>query len=114
MKQLSLSLALTLALAACGPTAQQAPAPEAASDQPAEAVPPKAADALAEDALANVLAGSWRSAGDKARDEYRHPKATLEFFGVKPGQTPSNSAHCSGSTSMRVQKTPTGCSKCTT
>ena len=64
MKQLSLSLALTLALAACGPTAQQAPAPEAASDQPAEAVPPKAADALAEDALANVLAGSWRSAGD--------------------------------------------------
>ncbi|MBX3697561.1 MAG: methyltransferase domain-containing protein [Dokdonella sp.] len=87
MKQLSLSLALTLALAACGPTAQQAPAPEAASDQPAEAVPPKAADALAEDALANVLAGSWRSAGDKARDEYRHPKATLEFFGVKPGQT---------------------------
>jgi len=31
-----------------------------------------------------VLAGSWRSEKNKARDQYRHPKQTLEFFGLKP------------------------------
>jgi predicted methyltransferase len=34
-----------------------------------------------------VLAGSWRSDKNKARDQYRHPKETLEFFGLKPGDT---------------------------
>jgi predicted methyltransferase len=34
-----------------------------------------------------VLAGAWRSDKNKARDQYRHPKQTLEFFGVKTGQT---------------------------
>jgi predicted methyltransferase len=34
-----------------------------------------------------VLAGSWRSDKNKARDQYRHPKQTLEFFGLKPGMT---------------------------
>ena len=34
-----------------------------------------------------VLAGDWRSAENRARDRYRHPKETLEFFGVKPDQT---------------------------
>jgi predicted methyltransferase len=35
-------------------------------------------------ALAPVLAGNWRSDANKARDQYRHPLQTLEFFGVKP------------------------------
>jgi len=34
-----------------------------------------------------VLAGDWRSDKNKARDQYRHPKQTLEFFGVKSNQT---------------------------
>lgn len=34
--------------------------------------------------LDSVLAGSHRSEANKARDQYRHPKQTLEFFGVKP------------------------------
>jgi predicted methyltransferase len=34
-----------------------------------------------------VLAGDWRSDKNKARDQYRHPKQTLLFFGVKPNQT---------------------------
>ncbi|MEO8159819.1 MAG: methyltransferase [Arenimonas sp.] len=34
-----------------------------------------------------ALAGDWRSAADKARDRYRHPKETLDFFGVRPDQT---------------------------
>ena len=34
-----------------------------------------------------ALAGSWRSEKNKARDQYRHPKQTLEFFGVNDQQT---------------------------
>jgi predicted methyltransferase len=34
-----------------------------------------------------ILAGSWRSDANKARDVYRHPQQTLEFFGVQPKQT---------------------------
>lgn len=33
-----------------------------------------------------TLAGSHRSPENKARDVYRHPKETLQFFGLKPGQ----------------------------
>lgn len=87
MKKLSLSFALTLALAACGPAAEQTATPEAASDQPAEATPPKAVDASPMATMDSVLAGAWRSDSNKARDAYRHPAATLEFFGVKPDQT---------------------------
>jgi predicted methyltransferase len=29
-------------------------------------------------------AGSWRSDAHKARDKYRHPVETLQFFGIKP------------------------------
>ena len=34
--------------------------------------------------IAPILAGSWRSDSNKARDVYRHPQQTLEFFGVQP------------------------------
>ena len=37
--------------------------------------------------LDTILAGSWRSDKNKARDQYRHPKQTLEFFGVNDQQT---------------------------
>jgi predicted methyltransferase len=36
---------------------------------------------------AEVAQGAQRSAENKARDQYRHPKETLEFFGLKAGQT---------------------------
>lgn len=84
---ISLVLGLGLALAACGPAAEQTPAPAAASDQPAEVVPPTPAEAAPVDALGAVIAGTWRSEKNKARDVYRHPRETLEFFGVHPGQT---------------------------
>jgi len=32
-----------------------------------------------------ALAGSQRSAADRGRDRYRHPKQTLLFFGIRPG-----------------------------
>jgi predicted methyltransferase len=37
--------------------------------------------------LDRAIAGSWRSAANKARDRYRHPVGTLEFFGLRPDMT---------------------------
>jgi predicted methyltransferase len=35
--------------------------------------------------LVEVVDGDWRSAEDKARDQYRHPVESLTFWGLKPG-----------------------------
>lgn len=49
--------------------------------------------AIAADSSNNVstvqqaVDGSWRSDANKARDVYRHPAETLEFFGIKPNMT---------------------------
>ena len=37
--------------------------------------------------LDQAVAGVWRSAADRARDPWRHPTASLNFWGLKPGQT---------------------------
>lgn len=37
--------------------------------------------------LQEAVNGSWRSAANKARDQYRHPIETLEFFGIRPDMT---------------------------
>lgn len=37
--------------------------------------------------LKEALNGTWRSAANKARDQYRHPAETLTFFGIKPDMT---------------------------
>ncbi|MGH8278616.1 MAG: class I SAM-dependent methyltransferase [Gammaproteobacteria bacterium] len=37
--------------------------------------------------LQDAVNGAWRPAADKARDQYRHPAATLEFFGMRPDMT---------------------------
>lgn len=37
--------------------------------------------------LHQAVAGSWRSDTNKARDQYRHPIETLEFFGLQPDMT---------------------------
>jgi predicted methyltransferase len=36
------------------------------------------------EALTAILAGNQRSPENRARDEYRHPKETLLFFGIRP------------------------------
>ncbi len=38
-------------------------------------------------AIEQAVAGSWRSADAKDRDADRHPAASLEFWGLKPGMT---------------------------
>jgi predicted methyltransferase len=37
--------------------------------------------------LEAALAGSQRSEENRARDQYRHPRETLEFFGLQPNMT---------------------------
>ncbi|MBA4793025.1 methyltransferase [Phenylobacterium sp.] len=37
--------------------------------------------------LQEAVAGEWRPPEDKARDAWRHPAETLDFFGLKPGMT---------------------------
>lgn len=68
--------------------AQVARAASAEPDQPADMlVPPTSASDFTASQLDSVLAGSWRSPANRARDVYRHPKATLQFFGVRPDRT---------------------------
>jgi len=37
--------------------------------------------------LQKAVTGDWRSPAHKARDPYRHPIETLQFFGLKPNMT---------------------------
>jgi predicted methyltransferase len=71
---LSLSLAAA-ALAACRPRVEKAEAQRE----------PKAA--RQGETLKDVVAGDWRPPADRARDAWRHPVESLEFWGLKPGQT---------------------------
>lgn len=43
--------------------------------------------AAADPALANAVASSIRTPANVARDKYRHPLASLTFWGLKPGMT---------------------------
>ncbi|MDR2013908.1 MAG: methyltransferase [Rhodanobacter sp.] len=103
MKKRVCLLPLAMALAACGPSqsttpapaksapapAQSTPAKPAAApiDQPEKPLPPQSANDLTAHKLDQILAGSWRSEANKARDQYRHPKQTLGFFDIRPGLT---------------------------
>jgi predicted methyltransferase len=101
-------IASTLMLAACdrgtppeplappdNPEPVSAPAGTAAATNPAAggdaaaATPATAGSDVAApaDPLAAALAGAHRSAENRARDEWRHPRETLTFFGVTPTQT---------------------------
>lgn len=72
------ALAAVAALSGCSKQPEQAAQtpPAAESTQPA-----------ASDPLVASINGEWRSAEDKARDQYRHPKESLEFWGLAPGMT---------------------------
>jgi predicted methyltransferase len=95
MNKLACLIPLALALAACGGSNETSapvastpkPAAPAPVDQPAQPTPPQSANELLGAKLDGILAGDWRSAANKARDQYRHPKQTLEFFGLKAGDT---------------------------
>ena len=82
--RLKFAFGLSVALLFAG----MAHAQQAAQDQPTgDLVPPTSASDFTSGQLDAVLAGSWRSEHNKARDVYRHPKATLQFFGLQPDKT---------------------------
>jgi predicted methyltransferase len=97
MQKLALAAVIGLLIAGCNqpppeqsaPEPASSPAPEqsAPADQPEEATPPTSVADMFSARIDGVLAGDWRSADNKARDPYRHPKQTLEFFGLAPGMT---------------------------
>jgi len=105
MKQ-CLALALAALLAACSSSSQHqsstadaaastAPPAAAASaahapiaeDQPDQVVPPVSASQMSAQRIEAAIKGSWRPAPDVARDPYRHPLKTLQFFGIRPDMT---------------------------
>jgi predicted methyltransferase len=81
----SLMLAVVAALAAC--SGEAPPAETAAAPAPTEAPAPVATPAPAAVTIDAILAAEHRSAENRARDPYRHPKETLAFFGLAPEQT---------------------------
>ena len=88
LKAACAALLLAAWLGAAAPAAAQMAPADSAEDQPTDAlVPPTSARDFTAMQLDQVLAGSWRSAANRARDAYRHPKATLQFFGIRPDQT---------------------------
>ena len=84
MRPLLLAVAIVAAVCATASPAKEPTVP----NMPVLPPPPMApADqAVAASPLDNILAGDWRSESNKARDKYRHPRETLEFFGVTPTQ----------------------------
>jgi predicted methyltransferase len=71
-----------LSLSACEKAESVSPDAAGPSSDPSPASETATAPSLAE-----VLAAPHRSAEHKARDVHRHPKETLEFFGVKQDMT---------------------------
>lgn len=82
MKSQFLVAAAVITLAACS-GANEAPS------EPLEAeTPPIVEDVPAGPlSLAEAVAGDWRSDEEKARDAWRHPAETLDFFEIEPGET---------------------------
>lgn len=83
---LSGSLASLLLLSACGGSDKSTPdvspaSPEAHAETETETV----TEAIS--TVEAAMAGDWRSAEDRARDAFRHPAETLEFFEVGPDET---------------------------
>ena len=81
MKSILIFGAAALALTACNRTETTPPTvdtPPTAAETTAEATPPS---------LADIAAGDWRTAEEKARDAWRHPVETLTFFGIEPDDT---------------------------
>lgn len=73
----ALLLSCVVASVACGASRPVLPPPSAAA----------AADPATDAKLQQALAGPARTDKEKARDVYRHPRETLEFFGLRDDMT---------------------------
>jgi len=84
MPRCVLSVIAACLLTACA-SAPPAPVPHTPVPPPAPQRPPR--DDKTAAAIELALAGTHRSADNRARDVYRHPVDTLLFFGLKPDMT---------------------------
>ncbi len=85
MKKRFLPMALLpVLMMGCAPDATPVPVDAAAEPDSSSTAPAQEAGAPA---LADVVEGEWRSGDNRARDGFRHPVETLEFFGVEPGHS---------------------------
>jgi predicted methyltransferase len=83
LPRLAIFLAISLAVAACSKSHEEAKAPEAPPPEPAAAATPApTADAAAIDAS---IASTDRSAEDKEQDSWRRPAEVLTFLELRPG-----------------------------
>ncbi len=75
-------------LGGCGSEqeASTPPPPAPASEPEATAIPVPAPAPSTSELLDRAIAGDWRDPANVARDVWRHPKQTLEFFGVSADQ----------------------------
>jgi predicted methyltransferase len=86
----SLSACLVLALAACATkqgaseSASAASSASASQSDGAASATASASNAATGSGLDSAIAGSWRTPAYVARDQYRHPQQTLDFFHVAP------------------------------
>ena len=83
---------LAIALSACGnePAMEEvpdAPPPPPAEDTAGDPADPAATAETAAYTVEDAMAGSWRTEEERARDAYRHPAETLEFFGIEGDDT---------------------------
>ncbi|MEM9939097.1 MAG: hypothetical protein AAF768_09640 [Pseudomonadota bacterium] len=85
MRSLLMASFSALALAACSGSETVESEIEIEAPEP----PPVEAEAETAEAptLASLLAGDWRSDAEKARDTFRNPVETLEFFEIEPSDT---------------------------
>jgi predicted methyltransferase len=83
LSPLAMGLAISLAMAACSKSNEEAKAPEAPPAEPAAAATAPAADSAAIDA---AVASAERTAEDKERDARSRPAEVLTFMELRPGQ----------------------------
>lgn len=79
---MSMLRALSMAIVGCGALVTSSWA------NPDTATPAKNhSGASAKQAIAAAVDGDWRSTEDRSRDAARHPRESLEFWGLAPGMT---------------------------
>lgn len=74
MKKLLLAVACASLITACHSDGETKPIAKQEAGQFTQAITP-------------ILAGEWRSTENKARDQYRHPQQTLQFFDIGPTES---------------------------
>jgi predicted methyltransferase len=84
LSPLAMGLAISLAMAACSKSNEEAKAPEAPPAEPAATAAAPTADSAAIDA---AVASAERTAEDKERDARSRPAEVLTFMELRPGQT---------------------------